>query len=350
MLSLKRESSVHIASIDFLRAFAALGVCFFHLARQADDLPQWFFAISSQGKIGVQIFFVVTGFVIPYSLYRAGYSYRDFGTYICKRLIRLEPSFIACLLLAVLMWWSFGFYQDVPLNLNVQNFLLHFGYLIGVAKLFGADVNWYVGVFWTLGIELQYYLFAALCFPLLMLRSFPGRLWVFASAVLSQAVAMRMDATPIFVCFADLFLLGLVTFHRHIKLSSPAEFVAGAVMATASIGLRNPEFFVYGPLICLLILRVEIDWAVTRWLGKISYSLYLFHAVFGLWFVGALKTVARLDALPAFVFGMSATLVFSWAMWWLIERPALKAANTLAYANRIPSIAVVGGERLAPRV
>ena len=77
------------------------------------------------------------------------------------------------------------------------------------------------------------------------------------------------------------------------------------------------------------MLRVNIKTAVTTFLGKISYSLYLYHEVFGLWLIGALVRVAKFDPLQSFAVSTCVTIMFAYVMYALVERPAIRMAKTL---------------------
>jgi peptidoglycan/LPS O-acetylase OafA/YrhL len=93
-----------IPALDTLRGLASLSVCLLHLTNYdpailpPDDLGK---IACSFGSLGVQIFFVISGFIIPYSMYRAGYQSQNKGRFLAKRLLRLEPPYLASLALAL---------------------------------------------------------------------------------------------------------------------------------------------------------------------------------------------------------------------------------------------------------
>ena len=73
--------------IEFLRGVAALGVVGFHFANSTlptikpnpmGDFFEW-------AKLGIPVFFIISGFVIPYAMYTAGYRLRDAGRFFLKR-------------------------------------------------------------------------------------------------------------------------------------------------------------------------------------------------------------------------------------------------------------------------
>jgi peptidoglycan/LPS O-acetylase OafA/YrhL len=122
--------------------------------------------------LGVTMFFVISGFVIPHAMDSMIYRVRDAGSFFLRRIVRLEPTFIISVLLAVFI----GFlaartpgYQGDLFTLSLKEFLLQFLYL---GPWF--NVPWINGinfVAWTLAIEFQYYLLMLLAAPLLLSRS-----------------------------------------------------------------------------------------------------------------------------------------------------------------------------------
>lgn len=95
----------HIPVLYHLRGLAATSVCLFHFSNGEggflnahDPIKQ----VGSFGWLGVEAFFVISGFVVPYSLHiRSRTSYRpsDAFDFIGRRLRRLEPPYLACILL-----------------------------------------------------------------------------------------------------------------------------------------------------------------------------------------------------------------------------------------------------------
>jgi peptidoglycan/LPS O-acetylase OafA/YrhL len=116
-------------------------------------------------------------------------------------------------------------------------------------------------------------------------------------------------------------------------MSGAWEFGLLAAVAIASIAIRYPSFLVYGPLICLLVLRVNLSFRLTNWLGGISYSLYLFHGVFGLWLAGALTVLLKVGPVTAFALGTAGAIAFAAVISRLVERPAMRASKALHYTR-----------------
>jgi peptidoglycan/LPS O-acetylase OafA/YrhL len=77
--------------VDPLRGLAALAVAWFHFTNGSGFVKtEWLRASGRYGWLGVEVFFVISGFVIPYSMYCGGYRPRQhFGRFLAKRIARL---------------------------------------------------------------------------------------------------------------------------------------------------------------------------------------------------------------------------------------------------------------------
>jgi peptidoglycan/LPS O-acetylase OafA/YrhL len=161
MSNLKDNGYVPI--LDSLRAIAALSVCLFHFVCGPIDFIEnkTILSVFDFGLYGVQMFFVISGFVIPWAISKYKYKISNYFRFIGKRFLRLEPPYIASILLVICFFYLRKLYTDAPdirlPELNINQLLLHFGYLIPFTKY-----TWMNRVYWTLAIEFQFYLFMGL--------------------------------------------------------------------------------------------------------------------------------------------------------------------------------------------
>src|SRR6476659_1629485 len=97
------KSRARVGTIDVLRGVAAVAVAWFHFTNGNQQFMSAGLIKSSghYGWLGVEVFFVVSGFIIPYSLYRGGYRVRlHWRRFVAKRILRLDPPYIAAIVLA----------------------------------------------------------------------------------------------------------------------------------------------------------------------------------------------------------------------------------------------------------
>jgi hypothetical protein len=211
--------------IDGLRGLAALAVACYHIDRYGPLpvaamplIPRWLMTIIDHGSIGVQVFFVISGFVIAYSVRSAWVTPRYLGNYVLRRSIRLDPPYwttiLFVLLLHAVMHLHLGFDSplDVPSKLEpalswhliashvlyLQNIIAYFQSIGGYTQYENLSAG-----FWTLCIEVQFYLLY----------------------VVGQGIAQRFpyrdrrdpaQASPVglLVVFAPLALLSLFVWNR----------------------------------------------------------------------------------------------------------------------------------------
>ena len=85
----------YLPVLNTLRALAALAVVLFHFLRTPNLIEnQTIYGVAGFGALGVHVFFVISGIVIPLSLVKGQYSYRKFGRFMWKRALRIEPPYL----------------------------------------------------------------------------------------------------------------------------------------------------------------------------------------------------------------------------------------------------------------
>jgi peptidoglycan/LPS O-acetylase OafA/YrhL len=162
---------MHIHSLDLLRGMAALMVVIVHFAGTGFLGESWITKVSGYGQHGVVIFFVVSGFIIPYALSKKNYSRKNFKDFIIRRLIRLNPPYYISLFLTI----SFSYVVSIvgmsaSGHLPIFDFwkiFLHLTYLIPF-----TSETWYNNIYWTLAIEFQYYLLIGLLYPFIFINKY----------------------------------------------------------------------------------------------------------------------------------------------------------------------------------
>ena len=345
------EAHERLEGLDLLRGLASLAVCWFHLTRFHYNTPdQRVFALVRQtgnyGWLGVEVFFVISGFVIPYSLYRARYRIRDFFTYLARRLVRLDPPYLAAIATMLVLAYVSSLTSGRPVDIEGQpvglaRVLLHLGYL----NIFFTRYEWLNPNFWTLAIEMQYYLLMGLAFPLVVARNPAVRLAAIAAMAASNVayVPTLFPAAPPWATFIPgllcLFLLGILTFQFCVGLIRAAEYVpALIVVAVTSIVTLGRAPSLAGLAAVAVILTNPRPSIVSGFLAKISYSLYLLHWPIGhytLSVVGMKYLKAESDAARIFVLFLALALCLgsAYLLYILVERPAQRWSRRFRYGT-----------------
>lgn len=333
-LAPETSQGYRLDSVDTLRGLAALAVCWYHMTNGYESTSP----VRRSGEfgwLGVEIFFVISGFILPHALMRGEYrALRHWKTFVWKRMVRLEPPYLVAVLLAFALWHlsarmpGFGGNQ-APEILSAQ-VLLHFGYLNGI-----AGHEWLVPVFWTLAIELQFYLLIAIAFPLVASPSSGVRL--VAAAVF--AGAFLATDSPLFVPrYLGLFLMGIAAFQYRCRRIGPYALVATLAAATWSVTATHGVPAVIVSLGTALILTFDVSLGrhrVLASLGAISYSLYLVHIPvggrvvnFGKRYLDSVPGHLMLSAAAAF-----ASIAAAYCLYRLVEKPAQAWAGRIGFTR-----------------
>jgi len=270
----------HVDTLDSLRGFAALSVCLAHLTGEGMPGFRWESArwLFSWGSAGVDIFFVISGFIIPYTMMRDSYRLRDYGRFVGRRLLRVgPPSWIVAAGSAAVFFaidrlrgtgpfWSAG--MSWPRLLHNLAYTIPF-----------THYSWINLVFWTLAVEFQFYLLVGLAFPLV----FRGRGWfVAAAAILCMAHYLPLPAGLIFMRHVALFLIGgAVLIHREGWVGRPAFLLLLALLGLVAVLQVGYLAAAFGCATALAIAFIRLRSRVGGFLGRISYSLYLVHPLVG---------------------------------------------------------------------
>jgi peptidoglycan/LPS O-acetylase OafA/YrhL len=283
--------------LDFVRFSAAMAVFLSHLALMT-KLP---LGIAAQfGHDAVIIFFVLSGYVIAYTVHERE---RDFQSYAISRLARLWSVVLPALLLTVCLnaiglRIAPGHYHELPAPPIVASALF-------VNQLWFLNISpWSNGPFWSLGFEFWYYVFYAciaflrgrmrilaatgtalvmgpkilLMLPIWLLgahlyfrRKAPSETlgWLLIASSIALYLGYRWSAVSEPMSAAVLRMLGI----PHSALGMAAYFVSdymvAAMCAAVFVGLRGVE-----ARIARIVLAASPP---IRFLAGFTFSLYLFH-------------------------------------------------------------------------
>ncbi len=330
-----RYERKRLHTVQYLRGLAALAVVWFHFSSASTiGLIK---SSGTFGNLGVIVFFVISGFIIPYSLAGSDYRlFRDGPTFFVKRIVRLEPPYLVAAAFSVILLLASAatpwFKGTVPAHFWLS-VALHPLYLVPWFK----EADWVNGGFWTLAIEFQFYVVVLALGQPLLSRSLPA-----TRAVLIVAIASSWfihDHQTIFG-WAPFFLFGYLHFLRSQRTMPLHEFLAWiAVCVPCVFANPSPLMPPFATVIAALftVAALSITWPenlkLLTFLGTISYSLYLLHFPIG---VRVLNIAGRFELGPigttiSIVGAFVAALVSAYLLWRFVEAPAQAVSRRLTH-------------------
>lgn len=359
------EIRTYLPGLHGLRAIAAFLVIIVHieLFKSNWGLPNWHDnrLISDLGTIGVDFFFVLSGFLITYLLFHEKESYNKINlrSFYIRRVLRIWPLYYVVLIL-VFFVLPFTGYPEIPGKDIHDNFYerlaLFTFFLPNVSKAF-YDFVPYGGIMWSVGVEEQFYLFwpIIIAFSNKYLKSI---ITVFFSLLFLKALALL----PYFSEFENvnsikkmlaMFRIEIMTIGGigawllYYKKSLVRKYLFGGFSQFVSYTgiflvvyflpsfLNDAKHVVMGCFFIVIILNVssnsgsfiKLENDVFKFLGNISYGMYMYHMIIANGFI-SLGIVLGLDSYRFEIFIYSGTFVFtvlvSHFSYTLLEKPFLK--------------------------
>lgn len=324
MTNAQTTSNPVIHSLNWLRGLASLLVCLFHfkLYIWKDESNNAILQFLDKGHFGVIMFFIISGFVIPYSMYVKKYEVKSFFKYLLKRSVRIEPPYIATILLC----FAWGFYCQAKIwggefHVDWKQFFLNITYLAPF-----THTEWINIIFWTLAVEFQFYILTGLIFNLLMKNKFIR--YLLFGLIIALGFVIPDSYRTVFNVYI-FFVVGFQCFLFFVKEIKLPEFVFSIVLAVVFVyffeqvaGIPYVIFTVLG--VFLLNFKTKIS----EFFGDISYSLYLIHGLIGGTIVLFTKDLPRSFLLGVCVFN---AIVCAYIFFRLIEQPFLRLSKKLKY-------------------
>lgn len=340
-------ASSHIPALDGLRAIAVFLVIFYHFGFE------WI-----PGAHGVMIFFVLSGFLITWLLLKENEKHGriSISGFYTRRVLRIFPAFYCYWILLVALLLVTGrkilWPQAISSLLYVSNYY----------NAINGDPNTGFSHTWSLAIEEQFYLLWPVLFVLLrrnlkrmtlFLTCLILSVWIYRAVL---CFLLNVDQGYIYAAFdtrLDHLMVGcllavllkreaLTSFWRvacsrvYAPLVTLGLFIASIYFDSSSVTrYRDVIGFAIEPvLIAVMVIQLIslhsaslwrwIDWPALRYLGRISYSLYLYQQI-TLGFVK--KALSSQSIAIQFIAAVIVTILVATASYYLIERPFLKLKN-----------------------
>lgn len=315
------EKKTKINSIILLRAIAAIGVCFVHIQLATGlNINPFFDYIVINGQQGVAVFFVISGFVLPYSLFKKNYRINDFFNFILKRSVRVDPPYWCCILVLFI-------FVPLPLSdFDIKSVFLHVTYLVPFVK----SAHWYSDIFWTLSIEFQFYIILGLLYPVL------SRLHISLSILiilLLSALCIKYTVRGIIIGNVYQFAFGYIAFLAYTNLLNRRWFWIVFILFSIYIILAKSIISGVVPALTvtfLILYKRSTKVAILSFLGNISYSLYLIHIPASLITIRLLSPSLKNSGIIA-IACLSFSILIAYLFYVLIEQPALKLSKSINF-------------------
>ncbi|MFF2653227.1 acyltransferase family protein [Streptomyces sp. NPDC058045] len=346
-----------LRALDGLRLVAALMVAAYHyggrdgevarawgssLRHQFPTLHEWF----AYGCLGVQIFFVISGFVICMS----GWG-RPLRAFFASRASRLMPAYWVAVVLVTAV---FALPPVVFAAVSPSDALLN---LTLLQQPLGADRV--LGVCWTLWVEVRFYALFALCLVL------PGvtrrrvvlfcALWTLGAA-LAEAAGQPLLDLVLMPQYSPYFIggMGLYLLHRDRRDTLAwgivgVNWLIGQHYAVTELWHpADPHFFSYrSATVVVLVVTAgfalvgaialgaldRVDW---RWLtvaGALTYPFYLVHEHLGWVAIRFLHRGLGVPSWATFPLATGGMLLLAWLLHRWVERPATPLLRTALLRN-----------------
>jgi peptidoglycan/LPS O-acetylase OafA/YrhL len=324
-----------ILELDAVRGLAALAVVLYHYTTRFDHKVGHVEAPLFEvpwGHYGVELFFLLSGFVIFMTLERTERA-RDF---VVARAARLYPGYWVGMLCTLAVVATFGVpfdgyaidSRDVALNATMLQ-----RYVPGTANV--------DGVYWTLSVELTFYALVLGLFVTGLLRRIRTALLVLLGLELglhlwtaggdtSAPLALRAARQVLLSHYGPYFGAGILFYRlsRGLPRGEQLRDSACLLACLAALAVMRPGADLLASVVCFaafgLLASGRLAWLATRpllYLGAISYSLYVVHQVIGFLVIRVANDLG-LGTDPAIALALGLSVALATALTYLVELPA----------------------------
>lgn len=324
----------------------------------APELLNWARKLHTIGNTGVDLFFVLSGYLIYGSLIARS---QVFWRFIWRRVVRIYPAFLVVFVIYVGLSFAFPAESKLPdSGMRAAVYLLQ--NLLLLPGLFPIEPM--ITVAWSLSYEMFYYLAIPLIIFAFRLR---GRTTAWRTTFFGILTGVTVAYCAVYGGHVRLimFMAGILVYEAlsDSRVASPSglvavlAFVMGLATATlpwsgtAAFALKISALYVTFFVLCLACFRDPamwlsraLCWTPLRWLGNMSYSYYLLHGLALKASFMALGYLLPRGGHETLYFGILLPLTFGLsllpaaALFLAVERPLSLASGTKHGGKQAPSL------------
>lgn len=270
-----------IVELDSLRGIAAIMVVFYHYTSRYFEifkLPNTAFFKFSFGHLGVELFFMISGFVILMSLEKV----TNGCEFLKKRFLRLYPSYWVAVIFTFLVLSIVGLpgRETTIIHTLINLTMLH--------EFFG--IPHVDGVYWSLSVELSFYVlvFLSLFVNKSLFIKWGWSLLLILSIIVFVKSASVFSSNTFVLKYFHLFYAGSVFYAWRKKQLSVYLIIPLLLITLVNEYLLHGLLFMK-PILFFYLLFIALQFNLLRYfpnkvflfLGFISYPLYLLHQNLG---------------------------------------------------------------------
>lgn len=338
-----------ISVITHLRGIAALGVLIFHLSIPnkyissldfstltnlfGDEVGRFFWI----GEYGVEIFFIISGFILPYSLFRSEFVINRLPRFLIRRYIRISIPYIAAIIVCWLLLFIIptvigNVFIDNPERFTIDSLLFHLTFTIPF-----TNFDWYDSVYWTLAIEFQFYIIIGFIFRFLSKKYVLFLMVIF----IPIACIPHLNYYGI-LAYLFYFFVGIYIYSHFLRILSKKELyvlvgIAALIASFSNYDLVGVGLAIIVALIVPNLIANPIKSVYLLVLGRISYSLYITHTFILICTHIILKRLfsdpSEIGSIGISILYVAICILFAYFFEKNIERPALKLSKRLKWRS-----------------
>jgi peptidoglycan/LPS O-acetylase OafA/YrhL len=319
-----RDADARLAPLDTLRGAAILAVMASHF------LPGRFHADSANdllvglGRGGVTLFFILSGYLMFRNVQR-----QPLAIFVSRRLFKILPAY----------WFNIGFLLAADLALagmphhSAKSYLASF---FAVSDLLHTEAV--SGVYWTLLIEIKFYVFLALQWAVFGPRRID---LIFFALVGLEAVGFFVQGHgSLTLTYFPVFYAGIALYRAEQAGWRGSSLVSlGVVVLTLTVSIAlftdaynywSAGYLLADVALFIIAMRARLASKIMNFFGRTSYSNYLYHSLVGAAVLGAFSEATATSAVAAVIlFAVMAATAAAVVGYHVVEVPMVRIGRRL---------------------